>query len=264
MVEIVITGAQGAHPVDVGEAAVLPVVEMVDVEPPCLRAPGSAAPLVPVLDHEALLGGGGALLASELERDAVLVLEQEPVGGVAADPVGDVGGQGGAEVDVAGLGVACPNVEDHLRAFPRSAIAGEADQGGVGHADQCVCPRDADGAGAGFGLGVTGAELGVPGCLERLLDERAELGVEVGALAPASSVVEAEADLVAVVPVAGAGIGLGFGRRCWRIGSGRGEGVLTRHLADLGCGGGAGEGGELGVMRGGDVSGDLGHLILRQ
>jgi hypothetical protein len=56
VVEVVVAGAQGAHPVDVGAAAVLPVVEVVDVEPPALSAPGSAARLVAVFDDHALLG----------------------------------------------------------------------------------------------------------------------------------------------------------------------------------------------------------------
>ncbi len=152
------------------------------------------------------------------------------------------------------------DVDDDLVAFAGGAVTGESGEGGVGHADEGVGPGDPGWSGVGFGVGVAGVELGVPAGFEAFVDEGAELGVEVGAEVPAAGVVVAEGDLVAVVPVIRRDDRFGF-----VVSGGWGlEGVLACDLVELAHGGDPGEGRQLLVVGGRDVTHDLAHLVLRQ
>ena len=158
--------------------------------------------------------------------------------------------------------VAGPDVHDHLVPLAGRPVAGEPGERRVRHPHERIGPRDPDGAVVLAGLRVASMELGVPAGLEPLLDDRSELGVEVGPAAPAAVVPEAEADLVAVIPV----VGSRFRRRVGAgVIGGRGlEGVLLRHLVELCDRRLSGERSELLVVRRRHVGHDLVDLVLRQ
>lgn len=262
VVEAVVGTAERECVVEIGEPPVLPVPVVVQVEAPALLAPRSRAlAAVAVLDEDPLLGAEGPLLATELDRDPVRVLDEPADGGVAGEAAADLGRECRPEVDAGGgAHLVRPHVEDHLVLVARRPVAGQPGEGGACESDEGVGPGDAGGRGVPVGVGVAITVLGVAARLERLLDEGAEFRVEVGAAPPTPVVTKPKVDPVPLDDL----LGRRVGRRFVLVGGSGPERVPAGDRAHLADGGVMSERSELGVVGGRHVEAHLDGLVLRQ